>query len=110
MRQPVLTAVGSEPAAAVPNQQAVLGRGPQRPFAVLAQHTEPLAADPLDVGIEHDEPRSVEADQAAEGGQPEVAVAGLDDVVDRTLRQAVVGRPLVVIRLRRSVGRDEPDD
>ena len=57
--------------------------------------------------VEHRELHAVEADQAALGAEPDVAVAGLENRLDRVLGQAVVGLPDLVGVLGDRLGRIE---
>ena len=68
--------------------------------AIHVQRPDTQAADASDAAVEHHEPDAIEAHQAAERGQPQIAVAGLEDVVDRVLREAVFDRPRVEALLR----------
>ena len=104
LRQSVPGRIGDETPVLIPNQHAVLGRRPQGALPVLMQRPETLAPDAGRAPVEDDEPQSVEADQSAVGGEPEITVAGLQDVVDGVLRQAVLGGPRVQTGLRAGLG------
>src|SRR5262245_26094073 len=57
------------------------------------EHGDALAFDPWGASVEDHESNPVEPHEAAEGRQPEIAVARLQDVVDRVLRESVLGGP-----------------
>lgn len=69
---------------------AVLGADPEAALGVLVEGEEAVGGEAGCGLVEGDEVLAVEADEAAEGGQPEVAVAGLDDVEDGVLGEAVL--------------------
>ena len=83
---------GGEDAVGEADEMALLGAGPERAVApfrqvedpVAPQRRQPFAVERLEVG-------AVEAHQAVEGGQPEEAIARLEDLGDPRRRQAVTG-------------------
>jgi len=73
---------------------ARLSLDPERALGVLVQPVEPVARQAGAVrGVKDRKAVAVEADQPVEGRQPQVAVAGLDEVVDLVDGQPVLNRP-----------------
>ncbi len=102
-RQAVGGRVGDELPGAIAGQPAVFAADPEGAVAGFVQRENAIALQARGVaGIEDREGHAVESRQATERPQPQVAVAGLDDGVDRALGQALLGAPDVV-----HVGTDE---
>ena len=75
--------------------QRFSGPHPQRAVPSAAQARDVVVGQRGIGGVEDGEVHAVEADQAFFGCQPDVAVPGLRDRADRSLRQAVAGSPVV---------------
>jgi hypothetical protein len=85
---------------------AVFRSRPQRAGAILEQGSETIAGDSgLAGALEYPQTHTVEAHQAAEGGEPQITVSSLENVVDGALRKTVAHGPAVE---RGEIGRAEP--
>ncbi len=100
VRQAVGFEIAGEAAAGVAHEAAAR-RGPERTIAGLVQRDDVVVGDGRRVlPIEDRELVAVEADEAFLGADPDVAVARLEDRLDRVLRQALDGRPALLHQLR----------
>lgn len=94
VRQPVCDREGLELAVLVAHQPAIIGTHPQSALAIFVKRSQPVAAAPFGVGaVEDGEAHTVEAYKSVRGGEPEIAVAGLEDRLHGVLWQAAISRP-----------------
>src|SRR6185369_1621914 len=76
--------------------QTELVQNPQDARAVLYQPEATIIVYTWSVALVEDgEPHSVVTHQTIAGCDPQVSITRLEDVVDRVLRQAIIGRPRV---------------
>jgi hypothetical protein len=107
-RQPVLVGERAEAAVADAHQPPVCGGGPQIAVGGFGDVSEAVGEDGRDRALAvHREPHAVEARHAVLSPEPEIALPRLGDVLDRDLRQAVVGGPAVKGVLGDRLGRVE---
>ena len=75
-------------------QFAGLQAHPEGTLAILVEGKYTIASKAFRVGdVEHGEPVAVEATEPAESGQPQIAVARLENIVYHILRQAFFRGP-----------------
>ena len=89
-------------------EQSVGSGDPQRTVGSLGERADQIAAQ-LRRGapVEESEVDTIEADEAAVGGQPQVAVASLADGMNCVLGQAIVGLPELLTILTEGLCRIE---
>ena len=93
----VLDSERAEPTVFEAHEVTLLRQQPQNAVAILMQTGDAVARQALVVaGVEDREADTVEACQPVEGGDPQVAVAGLQDVGEGLHGQAVLDRPDLV--------------
>ena len=100
MHQTLSARVFGEDAALLPIQ-SFLGRDPEVARQVLRQSEDGVIRETWGPPVEHRKLDSIKPRQPTARPDPQPTVTGLKQTIDRVIRQAVVGRPrLVVIRVR----------
>src|SRR5688572_21067503 len=85
-----------KPPAAKTYNPAFFGSCPQIMTSVLKQRDKTIVRNARRIAfVESRKLHTVKSRQAVHGCQPEIAVAGLNDPINRILRQPVIRRPLI---------------
>ncbi|HKV40425.1 MAG TPA: hypothetical protein VJX67_14525 [Blastocatellia bacterium] len=111
-RQASLGGVCNKAALMQPRQSDVFRGCPQIALPVFSKADKSIGDDARRIAlIEDGEAHSVKADQSIVSGQPDIAIARLHDVADRVLRQSVIGRPVIEMKLsvRRLTAKQEKE-
>src|ERR1051326_6911204 len=100
-RQTIFGREGGEDSIPVAYQPAAIRRAdPEIALPILIEHREPAGADARRVALVEDrKAHAVVARQSVRSGQPEVAVASLENVLNRVVPEPRVGRPVVEVVL-----------
>ena len=101
MTQALVDRVGGEDAVLRQRWRPPQRADPEVAVAILVERLRVAVLQPWRVGlVENRELHAVETDQAPFGAQPDVAVASLEDRLNRVLGEALIGLPHLVRVLR----------